>query len=125
MFTIIYLKIIFLIYVNCCFSVWLLFHMLPHLFNRQYETICRRPNSKKIVWYFVVWIDTPRFSFEKSSQKYFSSIATIVSSDRLFLKLGHIYTAQQNRLKPRHANELLFLNLADENHWNLENDICL
>ena len=65
------------------------------------------------------WQSRPDSPLKKLALKYFSLIATSVPSQRLFSKLGQIYTAKRNRLKPHHANELLFLGSASDNYWHL------
>lgn len=63
------------------------------------------------------WTQRPETPLTKLALKYLCLIATSVPSERLFSKLGQIYTNKRCRLKASNANDLLFLDSADDEYW--------
>lgn len=55
----------------------------------------------------------------KLAQKYFSSVASSVPSERLFSKAGNILTEKRNRISENRLSKLCFLQSIPDEYWNL------
>lgn len=69
---------------------------------------------------FKIWreISQPSSNLYQIARKYLSVVGTSVPAERLFSKAGEVISAQRSRLKPQHANKLIFLSSLESKFWN-------
>lgn len=89
--------------------------------NSHYEELdlyLENPPIDKNFCPILFWTNRPQTPLSRLASKYLCLIATSVPSERLFSKLGQIITEKRNRLHPKNANDLLFLNSIDDEYWS-------
>jgi len=55
----------------------------------------------------------------KLAQKYFSTVASSVPSERLFSKAGNILTEKRNRISEKRISKLCFLQTITDEYWDI------
>ena len=84
------------------------------------DLYCNEPPISKNKCAIKYWTQRPETPLTKLALKYLCLIATSVPSERLFPKLSQIYTNKRCRLKASNANDLLFLDSADDDYWDFQ-----